>query len=140
MSDEPHTPVENAHRDMLAGAALAAQRAAEAVPYVLNPVQFFGFRAIYWERQPPSTPARVTTVTELAKLFGAIFNGGVTAISFLQNAESPRARLNVEISLPADITYDDVMANLQRLAGEHSSAAVLPSTGRRRLLKLEKTT
>lgn len=105
----------------------------------ISTVPGFQFRDVSWDRLPPPQKANAN-VTELAKLLGAIFSGGVTAISFSQTAESPRAKLNVEISIPADITYDDFMANLQRLAGEHKSAKLPSTPGRRRLLKLEENT
>lgn len=105
----------------------------------INTIPGFQFRDVSWDRLPPPQKANAN-VTELAKLLGAIFNGGVTAISFSQTAESPRTKLNVEISIPADITYDDFMANLQRLAGEHKSAKLPSTPGRRRLLKLEENT
>lgn len=97
-----------------------------------------------WNMHPgygrTNASAKGQHMTELAKLLGAIFSGGVTDISFSQSAASSRATLNVAISLPADISLDDVIANLQRLTGELSSAKPAPNTGRRRLLKLEEST
>lgn len=104
----------------------------------------FAARAVYWDRQPWGIrPAhgwaqKEPNVNELARLLGQMFSGGVTAISLSQTADSSLAELNVKISFPADMLYDDVMANMQRLAGEHSNTKPTTNTGRRRLLKLEK--
>lgn len=120
-----------------AGAARATQRLADNTRPTLNTAPGFQYRDVSWDRRLTPPAAKGANVVELAKLIGALFSGGVTNISYSQSAESPRAKLSVEISIPADISYDDVIANLQQLSREHSNAKPTHNTGRRRLLKLE---
>lgn len=74
---------------------------------------------------------------KLGQILGQLFSGEVQSLFLSYKRDrADRARLDISIDVPYDLSIEDLQANLQRISGApcNQSPALY---GRRRLLKLE---